>query len=169
MLSIDEAWAPAVSAARPWVETPYVHQHQTLGIGCDCVGLIKAVREVITGRPISDAAWEPWAGYGRQPNPRKMVAAMHKFMVPLALERKPAKLPPDGAVMHMGWRDHLPMHLAILASDRFGRRTMIHSYEPAGKVAEHGFGLDWPSRVISWWAFPDLPLTGLEAVQQEGA
>lgn len=162
--------AAVVAQARLWVGTPYKHQHRQLGVGCDCVGLIIGVGRATQVLELSDEDWEPYEGYSTHPNPRKMVGAMHRFMVPLDLPPKPAHLPPDGAVMHLGWREHLPMHLAILATDRFGRRTMIHAFKWRDKVVEHGFVAEWPERVISWWTWPGLPMPGLElSSHQEGA
>lgn len=158
MRSIEEAQADLVAQARQWVGTPYRHQGMVLGQMVDCVGLIIAAGVGAGVLEMSDEAWEPFKGYGRTPNPHKMDQAMRAFLVPLELEPQPEELPADGAVMWMGWRQHLPMHLGILATadDGTGRRTMIHAYEHVGRCVEHGFAAEWPGRVISWWAYPGL-------------
>ncbi len=32
-----------VAAARGWIGTPYRHQGQVKGVGCDCLGLVRGV------------------------------------------------------------------------------------------------------------------------------
>lgn len=149
---IDAAAATAIQAeARSWVGTAYRHQGKVKGRAVDCVGLILGVGHALGHLDISREEWAEFAGYSRTPNPRKMGQAMELFLRPLALDR--AAEPPAGAVGWFGWRDELPMHLAIIG--RFeGRPTMIHAYSHAGRCVEHGFVSEWPERVVSWWAYP---------------
>ena len=145
-----------VAAARSWLGTPYVHQHRCRNVAVDCVGLIIGAgleaRVLPTWTP---QEWMPFANYGRSPNPAHMTRAIEQFMEPLDLA--PDQPGPDAAVAFMGWRDHLPMHLAIMATAPDGRRTMIHAFAYHGKVVEHGFDGEWPGRVVSWWRYPGVP------------
>lgn len=155
-----------VASARRWIGTPYLHQHSRLGQGVDCVNLIIESGHAAGVLDISPEAWEPYRGYGRTPNPRKMARAMRTFLVAVPIDAQPKRLPADGSIMWMGWREEMPMHLAILATDeRNGRRTMIHAYAGAGRCVEHGFRTaDWPSRVMSWWSYPGRWPSQQEAV-----
>lgn len=148
-----------VAAARSWVGTPYRHQHKLKGVGVDCVGLIIGAGLEAGVLSITDEEWAPFAGYSRTPNPSHMTRAIEAFMRPLMIRPMPAELPPDGSVCWMGWRENLPMHLAILATLPDGRRSMIHAYDRARKCVEHGFDQEWPTRVISWWRYPGVPET----------
>jgi cell wall-associated NlpC family hydrolase len=140
-----------VREARSWVGTPYRHQGKVRGRAVDCVGLILGVGHALALLDISREEWATFAGYTRTPNPRKMGEAMELFLERLELE--PGEEPPAGAIGWFGWRDELPMHLAIIA--RFeGRATMIHAYSHAERCVEHGFVAEWPERVVSWWAYP---------------
>jgi len=143
-----------VAAARSWISTPYVHQHRTKGVGADCVGLVIAAGLEANVLPTwTEEAWAPHRGYGRAPNPEHMGRAIRQFLEPLDLD--PAQLAPPGSVAFIGWRRHLPMHLAIMAIAD-DRPTMIHAFAGIGKVVEHGFVDPWPARVISWWRYPGV-------------
>lgn len=145
-----------VAAARGWIGTPYVHQHRTRGVAVDCVGLVIGVGLEVGVLPTwSEEAWEPHRGYGRAPNPEHMGRAIRQFLEPLDLPIDVAA--PDGSIAFLGWRRHLPMHLAILATAPDGRRMMIHAFEHIGRVVEHGFDAEWPGRVVSWWRYPGVP------------
>ena len=144
-----------VAEARRWIGTPYVHQHRDLGFAVDCVGLVIGVGLGAGVLPTwSPEAWEPHQSYGQAPNPQHMGKAIAEFLNPI--DRYAGEAPPDGSVAFIGWRSHLPMHLAIMATAADGRRTMIHAYSHVGKVVEHGFAAEWPDRVVSWWAYPGL-------------
>lgn len=152
MLSTEDA-ARLVAIARQWVGTPYVHQHRTKGVAVDCVGLvIGAGLEADVLPTWSPEAWEPHRNYGRAPNPDHMTRAIEQFLEPLDLA--PGEVAPDGAVAFIGWRENLPMHLAIMATAPDGRQTMIHAFGHIGRVVEHGFDAEWPDRVVSWWVYP---------------
>lgn len=145
-----------VAAARGWIGTPYVHQHRTRGVAADCVGLIiGAGLEAEVLDTWSEEAWAPHRNYGRAPNPEHMGRAIRQFLVATMIP--PRELPPDGHVAFMGWRQHLPMHLGILATAPDGRRTIIHAFAHIGRTVEHGFDGEWPGRVVSWWRYPGVP------------
>jgi len=52
-----------VAAARRWLGTPYHHQASVLGVGCDCLGLVRGVyRELMGAEPERPPAYGPdWA------------------------------------------------------------------------------------------------------------
>lgn len=141
-----------VAEARSWVGTPFLHQARLKGVGVDCVGVILGVGralDLITAE--ADAQFGPrFAGYSRAPNPRKMRQGVEFYLDPLPIDHRDEG--PDGAVGWFEWREELPMHLAIMATFE-GRRTMIHSYESAGRCVENGCDATWRGRVNSWWTF----------------
>ena len=144
-----------IAEARRWIGSPYVHQHRQRGHAVDCVGLVIGVGLAAEVLPTwTPEAWAPHASYGRAPNPAHMQKAIAKFLTPLDLD--PMVAAPDGSIAFMGWREDLPMHLAIMSTAPDGRRTMIHAYAHVGAVVEHGFSEEWPGRVISWWSYPGI-------------
>lgn len=121
-----------VIEARRWLRTPYHHQAVVRGVGVDCVGLIRGVGHATGALPEDAEAWARFGGYSRIPNPRRMGEGMRQFL------RLVEGTPQPGDIAWLEWRDDLPMHLAILASDTRGGATLIHSYSDAGGVVEHG-------------------------------
>lgn len=144
-----------VSEARSWIGTRYLHQHRHKGHGVDCVGLIigvgLATEALGTWTP---DAWQRHARYGVAPNPSHMRQAMHEFLVPIEVPN--GQVGPDGSIAWLGWRDGLPMHLAIAATAPAGYRTIIHALSLAGQVVEHTVSADWLAYVEGWWRYPDL-------------
>lgn len=136
-----------VSTARSWVGTPYRHQAMLKGVGVDCVGVIIGVGHEAVVLSISAEDWAPYANYSRNPNPRKMLEAMNRFLVPIEGPGAP------GSIAWLQWREDLPMHLAIVG-ELEGRPTLIHAYGDVGRCVEHGFTPLWRSRVASWWRYP---------------
>jgi NlpC/P60 family putative phage cell wall peptidase len=139
-----------IAEARRWVGTPYHHQAALIGVGCDCVGLIRGVGHSTGAMPLDPDGWRQFAGYGRLPNPRRMKEGMERFLVPAP------GLPQIADIAWLQWRADLPMHLAILATDTRGGLTLIHSYSEAGCVVEHGMTPEWHNRVLSWWRYPNV-------------
>jgi len=142
-----------IAEARRWVGTPYRHRAARLGIGVDCVGLIRGVAEATGVRTLSDAEWKPFETYSRTPNPEKMRQAMELFLEPSDVSAK--IIAPDAFVCWLAWREHLPMHVGFAAA-LDGRRTLIHAALPIGQCVEHGFTDEWLSRVNSWWRLPGV-------------
>jgi NlpC/P60 family putative phage cell wall peptidase len=136
-----------IAEARSWIDTPFHHQAMLKGVGADCVGLIRGVSTNLGG-PFDPVQWERFKNYSRTPNPRKMMEGIATFLLPVA----------DGDlqladVLHLQWRDEMPMHLALYAT-RDGRPTIIHALADARRVCEHGFEPPWPDRVHSVWRLP---------------
>ncbi len=143
-----------VASARRWVGTPYRHQSRTLGRGVDCVGLIIAVGLDAKVLDWSEGRFEPWAGYGRLPNPRRMRAGLEEFLV--EIEAADAR---DGDIPWFAWRAGRPMHVGILSTDDClgePRPMVIHATSTIGQVVEHGFAAEWPGRVEAWFRYPGV-------------
>lgn len=140
--------ADVILEARQWVGTPYVHQHQALGVGVDCANLVVAV-----GVSLGLMDWTPenfaaFAGYGRAPNPRHMEKALAAY-----LDR--CDDPQIGDIAWIEWERGLPMHLAIMGH-LDGRKTLIHAYSHVGRVVEHGLTAEWSGRIVGWWRYRGL-------------
>lgn len=137
--------------ARTWLDTPYRHQHRAKGIGVDCIGLIWGVGEAAGVLNVSRDQAKPFLGYTRLPNPRRMREALEAFFVPAPDDVEP------GDFCWLAWDAEraLPQHLAILAEWR-GQPTLIHADSVQGKCVEHGFAMEWPGLVKSWWRYPGL-------------
>lgn len=97
-------------------------------VGVDCVGLVFGALGI-------NPDMQKYAGYSHKPNPRQVMSFMFDFF-------EPDKS--DGYVALIEWREGVPMHLGILTTDN----TIIHAYEPAGKVVEHRIPKHW---ILTKW------------------
>ena len=133
-----------VSSARSWLGTPWRHQASVRGLGCDCAGLIRGVGNELGLMDCREGApgTEEFAGYGRQPEPRRMLRALDRFMV----RRRGEPHPGDVLLMRF---DRDPQHLAILTDEG----TIVHALSTIGRVVEHRLSSDWRARVVAIWSY----------------
>lgn len=135
--------AEILAAARTWIGTPYRHQASQLGVGCDCLGLLRGLwREFYGCEPETTGPYAPdWAGFG---NGDRLMAAAERHLVPA----------PDigpGTVLLFRWRDGMPAsHAGIYAGD--GR--FIHAYQGHGVVSS-ALAPHWKRRISGIFRFPD--------------
>ena len=130
--------------ARAWIGTPYHHQASVLGVGTDCLGLVRGVWRDLYGR---DAEMPPpytrdWAeASGRE----TLLAAARLHLV----ASDAASIAP-GDVLVFRLRAGLPAkHCAILVTEG----TMIHAMERCS-VAEVAFSNWWRRRLAGVFSFP---------------
>lgn len=138
--------AAVVAEARRWIGTPYRHQASLIGVGCDCLGLVRGVwRALIGPEPETPPGYSPdWAEAG---GGEALALAAARHLVPI----DPATARP-GDVLLFRWRPTLPAkHAAILiAPDRF-----VHAHEGAA-VSEAHLGAWWRARVSHAFGFPGV-------------
>ena len=136
-----------VAEARRWIGTPYHHQASLIGVGCDCLGLVRGVwRGCIGAEPEAAGPYSPdWAEATRV---ESLALAAGRHLKPLALDAWRA-----GDVLLFRWRAHVPAkHLAIAASDA----SMVHAHDGAC-VTEVAIS-DWWLRHLAYvFAFPKTP------------
>jgi cell wall-associated NlpC family hydrolase len=121
--------AEYVTQVRSYVGVPFRHCGRNRH-GVDCVGLVVAAAHDLG---LSDYVPRP---YSRQVDSREMREQLEACAVDVtSQEKKP------GDVLFLKVLGH-PVHLGV-----FTGPTMIHSFEPAGKVCEVRWGDYWSSRV----------------------
>jgi cell wall-associated NlpC family hydrolase len=184
--------ASIIAEARTWIGTPWRHQAYQKGVGCDCAGLIRGVGNALGIFDTRDGApgTEVFAGYGRQPEPRKMLRALDQFMVrvrpstlPLPLREgtatrgsKPAGsqgwgrsgLTPPPSPLPQREGGSMAGDVLLLRFDRdpqhlailTGDGTIIHALQSVGKVVEHRLSPDWRARLVAAWEFSSAALAG---------
>lgn len=112
-----------VRLAETWIGTPYRHQGATLGVGCDCIGLIRGVWRALYGKEpeVVPPYASDWAE--RSGDDRLLAAGLRLFGAPVP----PAKMA-AGDVLLFRWRpDCAAKHAGILC----GADHFIHAYEQA--------------------------------------
>ncbi len=133
-----------VQSARKWLGTPYLHQASLIGVGCDCLGLIRGVwREVEGQEPESAPPYSSvWAEVGK--NESLLNAGYNHFQ---NIER--ADLAPGDVLIFRLRASALAKHAGILTrSDRF-----IHAYDGAS-VVESSLDKFWRTRIAGIFRFP---------------
>ena len=143
---IPPASRPAiVAAARLWLGTPYLHQASLIGVGCDCLGLLRGVwRDLYGVEPETPGPYTAdWAEAAGQ---ERLAAAARRHCVEIAPASARA-----GDILLFRWRAGLPAkHVGILTcGDR-----MIHAHDGA-MVAEVPLGL-WRRRIACALSFPGV-------------
>ncbi|MEL6298924.1 MAG: NlpC/P60 family protein [Pseudomonadota bacterium] len=135
-----------VAATRAWIGTPYHHQASRVGIGADCLGLVRGVWRDVYG---ADAEAPPaysrdWAeAHGEE----TLLAAAGRNMEPVA---RSAMRPGDLIVFR--YRPGLvAKHVGILT----GENRFVHAMERV-PVAEVALGPWWRRRVAGVFSFPGV-------------
>ena len=131
-----------VSAARSWIGTPYRHQGQLKGVGCDCLGLLIGVwREVMgSAARLNDGLTIPpytpdWAEAMKR---ETFADGLRDYLDEIDVAEAQA-----GDIVLFRWRAHLPAkHAGILTA----RDRMVHAQEGA-KVTEVTLSPWWRRRM----------------------
>ena len=136
--------AEVLDEARRWIGTPYRHQGSRLGVGCDCLGLLRGIGRRLYGHePKAMPAYSRDWAEARADEP--LLDAARRHMVEIGGD---AAMPGD--VLAFRWRRHLPAkHLAIRAEGD----TIIHAYE-GNAVAISPLVPAWRSRIAATFQFP---------------
>ncbi|MBO6719158.1 MAG: C40 family peptidase [Rhizobiaceae bacterium] len=136
--------ARVVAEAMRWVGTPYRHQGSRLGVGCDCLGLVRGVWRALLGvEPEQAGPYAPdWAEAG---GGDRLLDAARRQLIPAA-----DMTPTRGHVVLFRWRSHLPAKHAGIAvdPDRF-----IHAYQ-GHAVTISPLVPQWRRRIAGVFAFP---------------
>lgn len=134
-----------VAIARRWLGTPYHHQASCIGVGTDCVGLIRGIHRELAGADVIEpvAYTRDWAD---TTGAETLIAAARRHLVEIG----PAAAQP-GDVLVFRYRAGLPAkHAGLLATSA----TMIHAMEGA-PVAEVALCPWWRRRIAAAFAFPE--------------
>jgi NlpC/P60 family putative phage cell wall peptidase len=135
--------ADVVAEARRWLGTPYQHQASLLGVGCDCLGLVRGVwRAVVGPEPEPLPPYRPdWAELGGE---ELMLEAAQRWLQPVE------GAPEPGDVLLFRMAAGAPVkHAAILS----GADRMIHAYWGRA-VVESALGAWWRARLAAVFRFP---------------
>lgn len=136
--------AAIVAEARRWIGTPYQHQASLIGVGCDCLGLVRGVWRALVGPEPEQAG--PYApDWAEATGVEALALAGARHFAPVAVN---AFRPGD--VLLFRWRVNVPAkHLAIASFDG----AMIHAHDGAC-VAEAALNPWWRRRLAYAFAFP---------------
>ena len=128
-----------VAEAREWLDTPFNHQASVKCVGCDCAGMVKGVwREL--GNDVSGVP----SDYPRTPSNNQLLKILEQYLV-RSTDRNP------GCVLVFTLLNE-PQHIGIMTDNN----TVIHAYQPFGKVVEHRIDAKWQRRITACFSFPGV-------------
>jgi NlpC/P60 family putative phage cell wall peptidase len=139
--------AAVVLEALSWVGTPYRHQADRKGVGCDCLGLVRGIWRELYGFDLEQPGpYAPdWAEAGGQ---ETLLAGVRRHF----REESPSAAQ-AGDLLLFRWRPHLPAkHAGIMISDG----CFIHAYQGGGAVTTSALVQHWRRRIAASFAFPDI-------------
>ena len=146
--------AAVVTEARKWVGTPFVHQHEVMGVGVDCGGLVRAVSVALGLIPQNYREMIParLRGYARQPE-----GDLGERLCDFYWHRIDVRDAQPGDVILMRWSDGPAQHAAIAGEAR-GALTLIHALGPnhPAKVVEHRIDKSWVKRMVCAYKIPGV-------------
>jgi NlpC/P60 family putative phage cell wall peptidase len=138
-----------VTEARSWMGTKFHHQASLKGVGCDCIGLVRGVARGVGFRdPFTTGEAIQFAGYGRTPEPKRLLEACERFLQRIAIDAAIA-----GDILLLRF-EREPQHFALLTSRHPDQ--MIHSHASVGRVTESGIDAKWWRRVLRAYRFQEL-------------
>lgn len=135
-----------VLEARRWIGTPYRHQASLIGVGADCLGLVRGVWRNLYG---FDAEQPPaysadWAEASRR---ETLILAANRHLVRVNQDQMQ-----PGDIVLFRFRRHLPAkHAAVVATPE----TIVHAVEGAAAV-EVALSPWWKRRTAAVFQFPHL-------------
>lgn len=113
--------ADLIAEARSWIGTPWVHQQRLKGVGADCVGFAGGVLIALGIYAADHPDALPFAGYGREPDGRRLQAACDVFLHRIEwAEVQPADF------LLCSFRGGRPRHMGIVTDDNPDRMYWIH-------------------------------------------
>ena len=126
----------AVTIARSWIGTPYVHQASVKGAGCDCLGLLRGVWRELRGAEPEDAPpYSPdWA---EATGEETLHAALARHLAEIDRARI---APGDVALFRMQPRG--PAKHCGIVGEKSGVLTLIHARQNK-RVSEEAFSPYW--------------------------
>lgn len=132
--------ADIVAEARTWLGTRWQHQASQRGIGSDCIGLVVGVgRELGIPEAYAFAQDLEVKGYGREPDPRMLLAACSRYL-------DPCRNPVPGDILLFRFKTE-PQHFALISAPDY----MIHAFANARRVVENRIDDAW--RIVRAYSY----------------
>ncbi len=133
-------------AARTWVNVPYRHLGRSRRY-VDCIGLIWAIPvEMKLDVPAIPAV------YSKFPKEDMLIRECQEKLV-LAPQQGIRHVRPGDIMVLWGWERDTAQHFAVI-DEINGMKQMIHAFQKAGQVVEHGLDEFWSKRYVATYNYP---------------
>lgn len=130
-----------IEIGHSWLGVPYLHQGRTR-LGVDCIGFVFGVAKE-AGCIAADM--QIAADYPRRVRVPSLFDGIAANCT-LIERAEPACL-----VLVRWPREAYPSHVSLFTGD-----SLLHSYQRAGRVVQHGFRKPWTMWAHSFWRLPDV-------------
>jgi len=144
----DAARLAALTEARRWLGTPYVHQASAIGAGADCLGVLRGVWRALYG-PEPERAPDYRADWAEMQGGEHLLAALARWLDPLPVAAAQA-----GDVLLWRMRRAGPAKHAAIISANFPAMRVIHAYS-GHAVVETAPPPTPPVAAFGWPPLPD--------------
>lgn len=135
--------ADVVAEARRWLGTPYHHQASLMGVGADCLGLVRGVYRALHGCEAEPApAYSP--DWGEASGEETLLKAARRNLV----QREAGALDVGDVIVFRMRRGAVAKHAAIVSA----ASTMVHAVEGIG-VVEVPLAQWWKRRIAGVFSF----------------
>lgn len=135
-----------VRIARSWIGTPYHHQASCIGVGADCLGLVRGVyRSLYAQEAEEPPPYSP--DWGEASGQETLISAARRNFC----EGDVGDPQPGDVLVFRMCRGAIAKHAAILVS----ASTMAHAVERIG-VIEIPFAHWWRRRLVGVFVFPGI-------------
>ena len=145
MSPIHETATQAARLALGWIGTPYLHQSDVRGLGCDCLGLLRGVRRELGFPDVAVPAYAP--GWGElEPGGEPLLDAACRLLVP-----RHGRDPEPGDVIVFRMIAAGPAKHCGIALDA---SSFVHAYSGIGAVRS-ALSEPWRRRIAGLFSFPE--------------
>ena len=136
--------ADIVREARALIDVPFRHQGRTRE-GIDCAGVV-----IYIARKLGVSAFDV-SGYRARPDGRTMKEHCDREMLRVPLDAFGV-----GHVVLFRNVESVPQHLAVVGDYFAGGLSLIHAYEPNGRVLETRLDAAWKHFLVASYALPGV-------------
>lgn len=136
-----------VEIAREWIGTPYRHQMSRMGVGCDCLGLLRGVYRMVyvSGDPEEVPNYSASWGDHRMDDPLLEIGDRYFHRLP------PKTRQVGDVIMFRMKRDMAVKHCGIASHENH----MVHAYS-GHAVQEDALTDWWQKKIVATFRFKEL-------------
>jgi len=135
-----------VTEAKTWIGTKWQHQACLKGVACDCVGLIRGVYVVLTGKE-PDVPLDYPATWPLYKTTERLYNECLNYLT--EIDVADAKI---GDLLLFGFGKGPACHIGIKITDS----TFIHSWQSVGKVSISRLDSYWTPKIRYAMQYPDV-------------
>lgn len=157
-----------IDIARKWVKTPFHIQGRSIGIGCDCIGLVIGVGQELNA--VSCCYGDTLArfdevDYGLRRDGDRMLEAFDQHLVRLWQKKEGSEedvfghiVPGNIIVVHFGKQYyHAGLITEVEEKNEYSIR-IIHACQKIGRVVEQLMPIEWVKRITGVWGYSTISI-----------